>query len=131
MNFDFESSIPLYKQVSDQIKASILTGIFKEGEQIPSTTEISKMFSINPATVLKGMNLLVSKNIIEKRRGIGMFVLPDAKKKIAEEGRGIFYENRISPMVQEAKSLGMNKKTILDLIERAFDNEWNKNKKFI
>ncbi|MBF0812879.1 GntR family transcriptional regulator [Staphylococcus saprophyticus] len=123
MNFDFESSIPLYKQVSDQIKASILTGIFKEGEQIPSTTEISKMFSINPATVLKGMNLLVSKNIIEKRRGIGMFVLPDAKKKIAEEGRGIFYENRISPMVQEAKSLGMNKKTILDLIERAFDNE--------
>ncbi|SCU10924.1 GntR family transcriptional regulator [Staphylococcus xylosus] len=123
MNFDFESSIPLYKQVSDQIKASILTDIFKEGEQIPSTTEISKMFSINPATVLKGMNLLVSKNIIEKRRGIGMFVLPDAKKKISEEGRGFFFESRISPMVQEAKSLGMDKKNIMDLIERAFDNE--------
>ncbi|MDT3958529.1 GntR family transcriptional regulator [Staphylococcus kloosii] len=123
MQFDFDSATPLYAQVSDQIQESILTGVFKEGEQIPSTTEISRTFNINPATILKGMNLLVAKKIIEKRRGIGMFILPGAKQRIADEGKNHFFEKQILPMVQEAKYLGFTDTEIINLIERAFNNE--------
>lgn len=66
MQFNFNSTEPIYLQVADQIEEAIFTETFVEGEQIPSTTEISKEFHINPATVLKGMNILVDAQLIEK-----------------------------------------------------------------
>lgn len=73
-NLDDNSQEPLYLQVARQLEDAIFLKGFDEGEQVPSTTEISKQFHINPATVLKGMNILVSEEIIEKHRGLGMFV---------------------------------------------------------
>ena len=66
MEFDYSGTTPLFQQIAEQIEEGILNGSFKEGEQIPSTTEISKSFAINPATVLKGMNVLVERELIEK-----------------------------------------------------------------
>ncbi|PTI35097.1 GntR family transcriptional regulator, partial [Staphylococcus succinus] len=108
MKFDYDSATPLYTQVSNQIEESILTDVFKEGERILYTTEISKTLNINTATVLKGMNLLVTKKIIEKRLGVGMFVLPHAKSKISNEGREQIFEKQIKPIVREAKYLGLD-----------------------
>ena len=69
MHFKFTGGEPIYIQIASQLEEAIFTGVFSEGEQIPSTTEISRDFHINPATVLKGMNILVEAGLIEKRRG--------------------------------------------------------------
>ena len=74
MQFNFESDTPIYMQVAEQIKDAILSGAFLEETQVPSTTEISVTYKINPATVLKGMTLLTDAGILYKKRGVGMFV---------------------------------------------------------
>mgnify|MGYP000659461412 CR=1 FL=1 len=81
MRFDFSGTTPLFRQVAEQISEAIVSGAFAEGEQVPSTTEISSTYAINPATVLKGMNLLVDQGLLEKRRGLGMFVTTGAREK--------------------------------------------------
>ena len=70
---------PIFIQISKAIEDEILTDSIKEDEQVPSTTELSRLYNINPATVLKGMNILVDKNILYKKRGLGMFVNRGAK----------------------------------------------------
>ena len=73
---------PIFIQISKAIEDEILTDSIKEDEQVPSTTELSRLYNINPATVLKGMNILVDKNILYKKRGLGMFVNRGAKNTI-------------------------------------------------
>lgn len=120
MNFDESSHLPLFQQVAEQIELAILSGAFEEMSQIPSTTEISKNFQINPATVLKGMNLLVDKKIIEKRRGIGMFVTKGAKSILQEDKRKLFFEKEISRLIQEAKQLDISLDELRTQIERGY-----------
>ena len=64
MKLDFTSEVPLYLQIGSALKEEILGGVYGEEEQVPSTTEISLTYKINPATVLKGYNLLVDEDII-------------------------------------------------------------------
>ncbi|GEN47583.1 GntR family transcriptional regulator [Ligilactobacillus pobuzihii] len=120
MQFNFDSSEPLYLQVAKQIENAIFVGSFEAGEQVPSTTEISRDFQINPATVLKGMNILVSDGLIQKKRGRGMFVLEDAQEKIRVKRKDEFFQDYILKMVIEAKSLGLNQDTVISLVERGF-----------
>lgn len=120
MKFDFASQIPIYQQVADQIEAGILQGSFVECTQIPSTTEISRAFKINPATVLKGMNVLVSQGIIEKRRGVGMFVLAGSKEKVHQKRKQQFLETEVKELIIEAKKLAITKADLLSLLEEEF-----------
>ncbi|EEI18968.1 transcriptional regulator, GntR family [Lentilactobacillus buchneri ATCC 11577] len=121
MQFQFNSSEPIYRQVAEQIEDAIAAGGFEEGQQIPSTTEISKEFHINPATVLKGMNIVVAKNLIEKRRGLGMFVTNGAHQRIVSEKKNLFFENFVVSLVKEARSLDISESELLELIKRGYD----------
>lgn len=123
MNFNFDGSQPLFQQIADQISEAILTGSFAEGTQIPSTTEISKSFQINPATVLKGMNLLVDQQLLEKKRGIGMFVTSGAKERIQHRKRESFYQEHLVKMIHEAKNLEISEAQLVQWIERGYANE--------
>lgn len=96
-------------------------GSFATGEQIPSTTEISRDFQINPATVLKGMNILVADGLIQKKRGRGMFVLEDAQEKIRTKRKNEFFQDYILNMIVEAKNLGLDENAIISLVERGFE----------
>ncbi|MBV7390688.1 MULTISPECIES: GntR family transcriptional regulator [Enterococcus] len=120
MEFNYTDAKPLFQQVADQISEGILNGDFIEGEQIPSTTEISKSYQINPATVLKGMNLLVETNLIEKKRGIGMFVLAGAQEKIRANRREEFLSKEVANLVEEAKKIGISQEQLQALIERGY-----------
>jgi len=120
MQFSFDGSEPIYRQVAEQIEETIVTSGFDEGKQIPSTTEISKEFHINPATVLKGMNMVVDKGLIEKRRGLGMFVTVGAREKILEDRRSKFYDNFVKSLVNEAKSLNISEEDLINQIKRGF-----------
>ncbi len=122
MVFKFSDDKPIYIQIAEQLEDAIFTGTFPEETQIPSTTELSVSLQINPATVLKGMNILVSENIIYKKRGLGMFVTSGATEKIRKKRQESFYEDFISPLVSEAQKLGLSKDEINSLIERGYKN---------
>ncbi len=120
MNFDNEK--PIYVQMAEWVEENILTGAFPEGSQIPSTTEISQVYKINPATALKGVNILVEKEIIYKKRGLGMFVSEGAEKKIRDERKQEFFEKYIKAMLSEAEKLKITGKEIITMIEKGCDN---------
>lgn len=122
MVFRFSEEKPLYIQIAEQLEDAIFTGTFPEETQIPSTTELSVSLQINPATVLKGMNILVLENVIYKKRGLGMFVSTGATEKIRNKRQERFYEDFISPLVSEAQKLGLSKDEINSLIERSYKN---------
>ncbi|WP_034992072.1 GntR family transcriptional regulator [Liquorilactobacillus vini] len=122
MQFNFNSTEPIYLQVAEQITEAIFARLYVAGDQVPSTTEVSKKFHINPATILKGMNLLVAQGLIEKRRGIGMFVTADAYQKIVKDRKNKFYDQKIIGIVREAKKLGIAQAELINLIERGFSN---------
>ena len=118
MQFQFDESTPLYQQIAAQLEEMIFTGGFTEGDQIPSTTQLSAQLHINPATVLKGMNMLVDKGLVEKRRGRGMFVVAGAQEKIMQARKESFYNDYVKSLVVEAHKLGIKKEHLLELIER-------------
>ena len=124
MNVNPNIDNPIFLQIAEQLEDSIFTGAFPEETQIPSTNEISALLSINPHTVLKGMNVLVDGGIIYKKRGLGMFVKEGAVEKIRQSQ---FYEQYVSTLISEALKLQMSKEDIISLIERGYDNECHSN----
>lgn len=112
----------IYLQIAEMIETDILRGILLEEERVPSTNELAKMYTINPATAAKGVNILVESGILYKKRGIGMFVAEGAKEKIKSERKENFKENYILAMVREAKGLGLKKKDIVSMIESVMED---------
>jgi DNA-binding transcriptional regulator YhcF (GntR family) len=113
---DQERSI--YLQISDLIQTDILRGILCEQERVPSTNELARLYTINPATAAKGVNLLVDAGILYKKRGIGMFVAPGAREQILRTRREIFLEKQVRQMVGQAESLGISKAELIEKISR-------------
>ncbi|MCR1933411.1 GntR family transcriptional regulator [Clostridium tepidum] len=120
---NLNDDIPIYQQIANSIEDGILKGIYEEKSQIPSTTEISVTYKINPATVRKGFNLLVSEEIIYKKRGVGMFVCNGAKEKLKKKRKSQFFDNYILTLIDEAKRLGIAMDEIMDMIKGGYRNE--------
>ena len=115
---DFNNDIPLYMQIDKSIEENVLKGVFEEETAIPSTTEISIKYKINPATVAKGFNLLVDEGIIYKKRGVGMFVVIGSKEKLMKKRKENFYNNYIVALIEEAKKLDISSSDIIEMIDR-------------
>ena len=109
---------PIFIQISKAIEDEILTDSIKEDEQVPSTTELSRLYNINPATVLKGMNILVDKNILYKKRGLGMFVNRGAKNTIKLLRKEIFKNKFIKNLIEEENKLDIDKDELLEMIKK-------------
>jgi DNA-binding transcriptional regulator YhcF (GntR family) len=110
---------PIYIQMARGIEDEILQGGILEETQIPSTNEFSRIYQINPATVLKGINLLVDRNILYKKRGIGMFVSTGAMEAIKETRKESFKQVVIANLFQEAKKLGISKQDLIEMIQNS------------
>jgi len=121
LQLNFEDEKPIFLQIAEQIEDAILSGAFPEESQIPSTTEISVSFKINPATALKGINILVDNGIVYKKRGIGMFVSTGAVEILREKRKREFYDKYILKLTTEAKRLNLSKDDIIAMIERGFE----------
>jgi len=100
----FVSGIPIYVQIADDIRAQILRGTLRAGDQLTSTTEYSATYRINPATVGKAFAILVDEGLVEKRRGIGMFVAEGARDVLVADG----------PAVEAGLALGLDLDAIID-----------------
>ena len=114
---------PLFQSIAEWLEDAILSDIFKEGEQVPSITEISVQYNINPATALKGVNILVDSNLLYKKRGMGMFVSGGARAKLMERRQEQFYTDFIQPLVREAKRLQIGSKDLQSMIERGVTDD--------
>nr|WP_236036890.1 GntR family transcriptional regulator [Bifidobacterium simiiventris] len=110
----------MFRQVADQLNEAIIAGTYCDGDQVPSTTEISSAYRINPATVLKGMNLLVEQGLLEKRRGLGMFVTPGAAGRAKAAKREEFLTEQVVRFVAEARRLGITADELVAIIEKGY-----------
>nr|WP_300002406.1 GntR family transcriptional regulator [Tissierella sp.] len=115
LNLDSEKSI--YIQIAEIIENDILTGNLVEEEQAPSTNEFAKIYNINPSTARKGLNILVDEEILYKKRGIGMFVTADGKKKILKKRQASFFKERLPDIIKEAQRLEIDHEKIIDYIK--------------
>ena len=106
----------IYIQIREMIENDILRDIILEEERVPSTNELAKLYSINPATAAKGVNLLVDEGILYKKRGIGMFVDRGAKEKIREKRKESVYRDYVSALLCEARRLGITKEELKEML---------------
>ena len=123
MELDFTGEKPIFQQIAEWLEDGILSGAFPEESQVPSITEFSVQYKINPATALKGINLLVDAGVIYKKRGVGMFVQTGAVEKLRAKRKEGFYDNFIASMIAEAKRLGLTRQELRDLIDRGFSEQ--------
>lgn len=123
MRINFDSETPLYIQVAESIEDAVLSGAFAEETQVPSTTEISVTYKINPATVLKGMTLLADEGILYKKRGVGMFVKSGAAAHVRRKRYESFYQSYVVSLLEEAKKLGIDKADLIHMIEEDGEHE--------
>ena len=111
-----DSGRPIFMDLADRIAADVLAGIYPPGAQVPSTTELSAYYRINPATAGKALNRLVDAGVLEKRRGLGMFVTDDGPEQLREARRREFEADYVGPLIEEGARLGLSRTEILDLI---------------
>mgnify|MGYP000943818004 FL=1 len=114
---------PIFIQLAEMLEDAILSGAYAEEDQVPSITEISVAYKINPATALKGVNLLVEDGLLYKKRGLGMFVAAGAHAKLAGRRRQRFYRDFVLPMLDEARRLGVTQSELSNLMERGYSHE--------
>lgn len=113
----FDDRSPIYLQIADGIKDDVLSGVLKEDEQVMSTNQYAAFYRINPATAAKGFAQLVDEGVLYKKRGIGMFVSPDARARLRTERRERFFTGVVDPMLAEAKVLGIDVEEIVRHLE--------------
>lgn len=119
MNTDAE---PLFVQIASFVADLIVDGTLKPGEQAPSTNQLAQFHEINPATARKGLALLVDDHVLEKRRGLGMFVTDGARDQILAKRREDFAGDYIAPLIDEALHLGYARSDLHDLIDRVAES---------
>ncbi len=111
-----DEGTPLFVQIAGQLADDIVDGQLAEGTRVPSTNELAAFYRINPATAAKGINMLVEDGVLEKRRGIGMFVAAGAREQLVAVRRKLFAEQYVDPMVAEANRLGIDSDTLVSLV---------------
>ncbi|WP_181347435.1 GntR family transcriptional regulator [Thalassobacillus sp. CUG 92003] len=118
MKQSFDESKPIFLQIKDRIEDQIVNDQLKEGDQVPSTTQLVNFYKVNHLTVAKGINLLADAGIIFKKRGVGMFVAEGAKKKLLQKRKDEFADEYVLPMIQEADKLGITEEEMKAIIKQ-------------
>ncbi|MGB8326421.1 MAG: GntR family transcriptional regulator [Steroidobacteraceae bacterium] len=113
MESQWDDSQPIYRQLRDRVVAMILEGTLKEGDPLPSVRNVAAEYRLNPLTVLKGYQALVDEQLVEKRRGIGMFVSPGATKALMKDERQRFLEDEWPKVYATIQRLGLSAEQLL------------------
>jgi DNA-binding transcriptional regulator YhcF (GntR family) len=116
-----EEGRALFLQIAESVEESIVAGSLLEETRAPSTNELAAFYRVNPATAAKGVNLLVDRGVIYKRRGIGMFVATGAREFLLAERRAVFADRYLEPLLAEARTLGLGPDELTRLIRERAD----------
>ncbi|MDR0326334.1 MAG: GntR family transcriptional regulator [Oscillospiraceae bacterium] len=116
-------SLPVFQQIMETIESDIITGVYQTDALIISTTQIARVYAVNPTTAVKAISKLTDAGILYKKRGIGMCVAEGAREKITEKRRDAFLNKAIDALLAEAKTLGIS----LDELIRVIKNKEGQN----
>ncbi len=114
-----DEGAPLFVQVAGRLAGEIADGGLAEGARVPSSNELAAFYRINPATAAKGINMLADDGLLEKRRGIGMFVTAGARQRLLARRRAEFTQRYVEPLLTEAARLGIGAGELFALIKEA------------
>lgn len=106
----------IFLQIAQRVEDAVLDGSLAEEAQAPSTNELAAFHRINPATAAKGVNLLVDKGVLYKKRGIGMFVAPGARDLLLAERRAAFADRFLDPLLVEAAAIGLRPADVAEML---------------
>ena len=113
MAISWNDNAPIYRQLKDKVIAMILEGSLKEGDALPSVRQIAADFQLNPITVSRAYQELVDENIVEMKRGLGMFVLEGAAQRLLASERERFLSEEWPAMLERIRRLGIDVGTLL------------------
>jgi len=115
MEPNWSDNQPIYRQLRDRVVAMILEDALKEGDPLPSVRSVAAEYQINPLTVLKGYQSLVDEGLVEKRRGLGMFVKEGARRNLMKNEREQFLKNEWPQIMQRIQRLGLDMMELMKL----------------
>jgi GntR family transcriptional regulator len=118
MDSEWNDSQPIYRQLRDRVVAMILDGGLKEGDPLPSVRNVAAEYRVNPLTVLKGYQQLADEQLVEKRRGLGMFVNAGARRLLLKGERQKFLAEQWPRVCETIQRLGLKPEDLLKVVER-------------
>lgn len=116
MTFEWNDDQPIYKQLRDLVVERIMDGSFAEGEAVPSVRQVAADYQINHLTVGKAYQELVDAGLLEKRRGLGMYVMAGARSALTDNEQQRFVDEEVPAFAERVKVLGMNMNEVVDLL---------------
>ena len=114
---NMDGSKPIYVQIAEWIETEIIDGTLSPDDKVYSQYQLAELFNINPATSGKGLTLLAEDEVIYKRRGLGMFVAPDARDKLLTKRKKDTLQRLIRELLNEATLLDVDDSNLLSMIE--------------
>lgn len=123
MSIEWNDNQPIYRQLRDQVVERILDGSFAEGDAVPSVRQVASDYKINHLTVAKAYQELVDGELLEKRRGLGMFVLPGARAMLSKNEQHKFLEEELPAFAERVQVLGLDMETVTEHL-RALEGDF-------
>lgn len=114
MDREWNDNQPIYRQLRDRVVAMILDGVLKEGDALPSVRNVAAEYRVNPLTVLKGYQQLVDEELVEKKRGLGMFIKEGARSLLLQGERQKFLADEWPRIYETIQRLGLKPKELLE-----------------
>jgi GntR family transcriptional regulator len=117
------SGVPIYKQIVDQVERLVAGGYLSQGDELPSVRKVAVHFEVNPMTVSKAYSMLENSNILERRRGTGMFVSSDIKSSKTLKERIEIIIPGLEEIAKQAKQLDLSKDRVIDILSKIMENK--------
>ncbi len=117
-SIQWNDGAPIYRQLKDRVMTMILDGILKPGDALPSVRQVAADYQLNPITVSRAYQELVDEGLIEKRRGLGMFVMPQAPQHLLASERQRFLHEEWPAVVARIQRLGLSIDSLMQEINQ-------------
>ena len=112
---------PIFVQLIEMIEDNIISGVWDEGELIISSTQICKLYNVNPATAMRALQELAASGVLVKDRGIGMRVAKGARAQTASNRKNVVLNEMLEGLVSGAKKLGISKQDLRAMLEKKYE----------
>jgi GntR family transcriptional regulator len=119
MSITWNDNAPIYRQLRDRVVAMILDGVLKQGDALPSVRQVAADFQLNPITVSKAYQELVDEQLVEKRRGLGMYVSDGARDALMRSERDRFLTEEWPMLYARLKRMNLDVQTLMQQAEKS------------
>lgn len=117
MSIEWNDRQPIYRQLRDLVVERIMDGSFAEGQPVPSVRQVAADYQINHLTVGKAYQELVDAGLLEKRRGLGMFVTQGAREALTSDEQARFFAEELPAFAERVNSLGLDMQMVVDKLK--------------